>query len=68
MDSAFAISAARIAAADQAEARDREFDRRAQRVAGWLLVVAAVLAAYVLLAGYGVVPAAPWSPIGHAGS
>jgi hypothetical protein len=60
------MTPAALAAQDQADAREREFDRKAQRVAVWFLIVAAIAAAYCLLAVYGVVPAAPWSPLGKA--
>lgn len=54
-----------IAAEDQAAAKERDFDRRAQKVAAVFLAVTAVVAVYALLAAMGVVPAAPWSPLGQ---
>lgn len=55
----------KIAAGDQAEAKEREFERRVQKVAAWGLIVFAVLGLYSLLAVMGVLPAAPWSPLGQ---
>lgn len=54
-----------IAARDQAAAREREFDRRAQRVAAYFLAVSALVGIYATLAAAGVVPAMPWSPLGQ---
>ena len=45
---------------------DDEFEHRAQRVALWFIIVVLLAAAYALLALAGVVPAAPWSPVGEA--
>ena len=53
-----------IAERDQAEAREREFDRTAQKWAIRVLIAAAILAAYALLVALGYLPAMPWSPIG----
>lgn len=54
-----------IAAEDQAAAKERDFDRRAQRAAAVFLALAAVGAIYCIFAALGVVPAAPWSPLGQ---
>lgn len=53
-----------IAEADQAHAREREFDLKAQKWAIRVLIAAGFLAAYALLAAMGYLPAMPWSPIG----
>jgi hypothetical protein len=53
-----------IAEQDQAQAREREFDRAAQRWAVRALILFGFLGAYALLAAMGWVPAMPWSPIG----
>ena len=53
-----------IAAQDQAAAKEREFDRRARKVAAWGLAFAAILGIYATLAVLGWMPAAPWSPLG----
>jgi hypothetical protein len=45
---------------------DEEFERRAQRAALWFIIVVLLAAGYALLALGGVVPAAPWSPVGRA--
>jgi hypothetical protein len=54
-----------IAARDQADAREREFERRARKAGIALWAFALVLGAYCTLAVLGVVPAAPWSPLGQ---
>lgn len=54
-----------IASRDQAAAREREFDRRAQRWAARFLLASAVLGLYALLAAMGVLPAMPWSALGQ---
>lgn len=56
---------ARTAHADQLAAREREFDRRARKVAAIGLILFALLGAFSLLAALGVLPAAPWSPLGQ---
>lgn len=56
--------AAAIAKADQDEARQRELDRKVQRVAVVFLLVFAVVGVYATLAAFGVLPAAPWSALG----
>lgn len=58
------ITTAQIAAADQAEAREREFDRKAFRVAAVGMTIFALLAVYSILAALGYLPAAPWSALG----
>lgn len=58
-------TAARLAAQDQAEARKREFDRLSAALARIVLLVALLLGAYCMAAGLGIVPAAPWSPLGQ---
>lgn len=52
------------AAQDQRDAKERDFDRKAQRVAGWFLLAFALFAVYAVLAAMGVLPAMPWSPLG----
>lgn len=51
---------------NQQTAQPSDFDRRAQKVAAIFLAVMAVVALYAFLAVAGIVPAAPWSPIGKA--
>lgn len=51
---------------DQAEAKEREFDRAAQRAALWFLVAMAAVCAYAVLAALGALPAMPWAPLGKA--
>lgn len=53
-----------IAAQDQAAAKERDFDRRAQKVCAYVLAVIALLGVYAFLAAAGVVPAMPWSALG----
>ena len=53
-----------IAEQDQAHAREREFDLKAQKWAIRILIGFSFLAAYALLAALGHLPAMPWSPIG----
>lgn len=50
--------------ADQHSAREREFDRKAQKGAAVFLAAFAVLGVYAFLACAGLVPPAPWSPLG----
>lgn len=59
------MSARRIAEQDQLDAKEREFDRRAARVARWLLAVAFLVGLYGTLALFGILPALPWSPLGR---
>lgn len=59
-----ATRAAQIALQDQADAKEREWERRAATVALFLLWVFFSLGVYFALAAKGYVPAAPWSPIG----
>lgn len=54
-----------IAARDQAAAKEREFDRRAQKVAAYFLAFSALLGIYATLAVAGILPAMPWSPLGQ---
>ena len=54
-----------IAARDQAAAKEREFDRRAQKVAAYFLAVSALVGIYATLAVAGILPAMPWSPLGQ---
>lgn len=58
-------TAAQLAAQDQSEAKEREFDRKSVFLARVVLVVAAMIGAYCLFAGLGVAAAAPWSPLGQ---
>ena len=53
-----------IAEQDQAEARDREFDRKAQKWAIRILIAFSLLAAYAILVVTGWLPPTPWSPMG----
>lgn len=55
---------AMLAAQDQAHAKEREFDRKAQKVAIWGMAFAIILAIYSLLAIMGYLPATPWSAMG----
>lgn len=55
---------AQLAADDQAEAREREFDRKAFKVAAVSMSIFAVLAVYSILAALGYLPAMPWSALG----
>lgn len=59
------MTVAELAASDQAEAKEREFERRAARYARYILGAFLILAGYGVLASGGWVPAAPWSPIGQ---
>lgn len=54
-----------IMTTDQRAANEGAFERRAQRVAAVFLAIMAILGFYALLAAAGVVPAAPWSPLGQ---
>ncbi len=53
------------AAQDQAEARERNFERRAHNVCLFILWLGFSLGVYGVLAATGNAPAAPWSPIGQ---
>ena len=53
-----------IAEADQAHAREREFDLTAQKWAIRILIGFAILTVYAIGAAVGWWPAMPWSPIG----
>ena len=53
-----------IAAQDQAAAEERDFERRVQKVAAWWLAFGLIIGIYCTLAVWGIVPAAPWSPLG----
>lgn len=43
------------------------WERHVQRAAGVFLLLMSLVAVYAVLAAVGVLPAAPWSPIGQAG-
>lgn len=57
------MTPAQVAAHDQAEAKERQFDSRAQKVGAWVLIVGLGLGAYSAFAVAGDVPAPPWAPI-----
>lgn len=56
------MTPAEVAAADQAAAREREFDRRAATVARVVLALYVLAGLYAALALSGYLPVAPWSP------
>ena len=51
------------ATTDQSTARDREFDRLAQKVAAYFLALFALVTLYAVLALTGLAPALPWTVI-----
>lgn len=55
---------AELAQADQLAAKEREFDRKAQRAALVVLLILLPFMVYGVLAAYGVLPVMPWSPMG----
>lgn len=56
------MTPAEVAAADQAGAREREFDRKAATVARVLLALYLLAGLYAAVALAGYLPVAPWSP------
>lgn len=65
MNTTEGVTPAQVAALDQAEAREREFDRKARSIAVAFIYMMLAVGAYSWLAVNGLVPAAPWSPIGQ---
>lgn len=63
---AIMLTGKEIAERDQAEAREREFERRAKPWLHLTIAVFLLVGAYAFLAAGGWVPAAPWSPLGKA--
>lgn len=59
------ITAAALAAEDQAQARERNFERRAHNIVLLVLWLGFSLGVYSVLAVTGNAPAMPWSPIGQ---
>lgn len=63
------MNAYELAVQDQNDAAKRERDRAFMQAAAWasafFIIGVAIAAVYFFLAAMGVVPAAPWSPIGE---
>lgn len=57
------MTPADIAARDQADAKEREWERKVARAGCWVLAAFFALGAYSWLGLNGIVPAPPWSPV-----
>ena len=60
------MTPAELARLDQAQAREHNIEAQAHRYVRVLLIVAAIVGLYAVLAVLGFVPAMPWSALGKS--